>query len=142
MNNEILEAIQKSLPSMQMDALKAELAKLERLPALEKQIELLNKSLEEENKKYSDMTSKYYEVNTRAKKTDELNKQENELKVKMLELELKLEKEASKRVEALAMAAFRNPTVHKSYYKNETPANPSYGNLNSSTNGGETVSVD
>ena len=115
MTEEILKAIQNSLPAMQVEVLKGELKKAEQLPMKDQEIARLNSELDRVKKNLSEEQIKRFDADARAKKTEELKDQERDIKVKMLELELRLEKDASGRVERLAMAAFRNPSVHKSY---------------------------
>ena len=117
MNQEIIEAIQKSLPAIQMDALKTELAKAASVTQLQAQIKSLQDDLVSKDRQLSEAVSKRYEAEARAKKTDELAEQERNLKVQMLEIKLAAEINTANRVEALAMAAFRNPTIHKSFNK-------------------------
>lgn len=115
MSPEILEAVQKSLPARQMDALKAELAKAATVPGLNAQILQAQNRLDAEQKAHAETRTKLSEVDARAKKTEELEKKERDLKVQMLELELRLEREKYQAIDRLVYAAFRNPTISKSY---------------------------
>ena len=115
MNKEILEAVQKSLPAMQMDALKAELAKAESVPSLQSTINTLKSQIESMNNDRQKLVEQLNEVNVRAKKTEELKEQERNLRVKELEIKLQCEQAISSNIREMAMAAFRNPTITKSF---------------------------
>jgi len=117
MNQEIIEAIQKSLPAIQMDALKTELAKAAKVADLEITITTLRKQIEIERELQQSLSKSLAEANARAKKTEELELQERNLKVQMLEIKLQCEQVVSSNIKELAMAAFRNPTIHKSFNK-------------------------
>ena len=143
MTDEILKAIQNSLPAMQVDVLKAELKKAEQLPMKDQEIARLNGELDRIKKQLSEQQIKRYDADSRAKKTEELAEQERNIKVKMLELELKIEKDASARVEKLAMAAFCNPMIHKTYSTPlAVPGTKDYSGTVQTATGSETTTVD
>lgn len=115
MNQDILDAITKSLPSMQVDALKAELKKAERVPDLEKIIA----HLRECDANFQKTNSQQRQEIERLKKfeVDDLRIREEKrmLDVKILEIKLIAKEETLKAVSDLAHAAFRNPTVVKTF---------------------------
>ena len=113
MDQNILEAIQKSLPAMQMDALKKELEKA---------------SMHE--KLMSQLTECQKENSALRFERDKLKKLEDEMKfekekaqfvqrdfeLKKVQHELQCAKEITMAVKDLAHAAFRNPEIHKNYH--------------------------
>jgi hypothetical protein len=113
MNQEILEALRKSLPSIQVDLLKAELAKAEKLATVEHQLAKAH----EENKiiitQKDLLQSEVARLKAICKAEEELNKLKNEFEVERLKYQLAAEKEKTLAIKELAYAAFRNPTVIK-----------------------------
>lgn len=112
MDQNILEAIQKSLPAMQMDALKKELEKASM-----------------HDKLMSQLTECQKENSALRFERDKLKKLEDEMKfekekaqfvqrdfeLKKVQHELQCEKEITMAVKDLAHAAFRNPEIYKNY---------------------------
>lgn len=112
MTQEILEAIQKSLPAMQMDLLKKELDKAAKYDKLEKELQDSRNAHSALILKHDVLQKLEVEMKTEKEKAQLVQR---DFELKKLEYELKVEKEKTQAIKELAYAAFRNPTVHKSY---------------------------
>lgn len=133
MNNEILEAIKKALPSMQVDVINNELFKARKYDTLiEQHNDLKNihsKTLAEKEELYKDKEKiklTQQQLETKIKEYEDLKQS---LEIKMLKHELQCERNSNINLKDLMYAAFRNPTVHKSFSKNVVIPNNSYSNV-------------
>ncbi len=127
MTNEILEAIQKSLPTRQFKMFMEELEKAKKVPDLEEQ-------LKQRNQRIDDLINDNSKLMLSIKSETDLKIREEALKIGQQNLALELLKkdvECAKlslaKVENLAMAAFRNPEVHKSYHREVIDPSNTYG---------------
>ncbi|HAB99729.1 MAG TPA: hypothetical protein DCE71_07910 [Parachlamydiales bacterium] len=114
MNNEILEAVRKTLPELQMKELQEALKKASDYDRV------LN-SYEECSRKRNELERENIEFKSTVErcKNESLKAQEviREYEIKELRTQLNCAEAIAKEIKELAMAAFRNPTVVKSYNK-------------------------
>lgn len=115
MNKEILDAVTKHLPSMQMEVLKQELYKAQKYEELTNEITTLN--IENMNllKKVKDLSDKISNEEMLNKRVQAVEKREMALDVELLKKEIECHKFTLQKVYDLSVMAFRNPTVYKNY---------------------------
>lgn len=129
MDQSILEAITKSLPAMQMDALRKELEKADRYEGLAKEKEALRLegiNLAGQIMSLKDTLAKHAALDA---KTLEIEKRERNLELEMLKAKLSYESQSRNEIKELAYAAFRNPTVTKSYSRHVGVPSGGYTNV-------------
>lgn len=114
MNQEILEAIQKSLPTMQMDALKKELEKASMLDSIVNELNDYKNRLKEMADKYSKLLLIEDEMK---RKILDAEKTVRDFEIKALKVQIDKHISVADNIKELAMAAFRNPTIYKSFNK-------------------------
>ena len=113
MNQEMLDAIKKVLPSIQIETLNEELAKAKQLPAEQekvKQHQADSANLREQVRKHEAEISR---LNGLVKTQAELDKIKNDFEIQKLTYQLQAEKEKHSAVKELVSAVFRNPTYIK-----------------------------
>lgn len=139
MNKEIIDAITKSLPAMQVEVLNQELKKAGEYETLKLRFEDLNK----EASKYLDTITR---LTKQIKSEEELSireaaisDRERRYELEILKKDAQCSKDTLVAVRDLAMAAFRNPTVYKSYNK---PMEIQSGNYINQVTENETISTD
>lgn len=123
MDQNILDAIQKSLPAMQMDALKKELEKAGYYDKLMSQLSECQK--ENSGLRYERDALKKLEIEMRTEK-EKAQLIQRDFELKRLQHEVDTAKTVAKEIKELAMAAFRNPTIHKSYNRSIPLKNNEY----------------
>lgn len=111
MQTELLELIKKSLPSMQVDALKVELEKAARVPSLESKIVNLEKNLKETEDKHSQSLTRISEMSKEIADQKDLERRERSLKITLLEKEVSLINQSKSDLFELMKYAFRNPVI-------------------------------
>jgi hypothetical protein len=116
MDKEILDAITKSLSNMQMTALKEELAKASLLASVQNDLQKLRDAHSKQNIEMNDLMSL-------DRKFVDLEKRELKLEVELLKKDIACANLTLSHVRDLAMAAFRNPTIYKTFNK-QIPAQP------------------
>lgn len=123
MDQNILDAIQKSLPAMQMDALKKELEKAGHYDKLILQLSECQK--ENSGLRYERDSLKKLESEMRTEK-EKAQLIQKDFELKRLQHEVDSAKLVAKEIKDLAMAAFRNPTITKSFNRNIPLKNSEY----------------
>lgn len=111
----ILKAIQDSLPKMQVEALQKELEKAAKFDQLTKDLQA---SRDAHSKLILEHDSLKKLENEMKQKLEEALFVKREFEIKKLQHELACAKEVTNAVTNLAMAAFRNPTIVKSFNRN------------------------
>lgn len=114
MNSAILEAVRKSLPEMEMAALKAELAKAERLASVEAALSDARKSLDVSLAANKVLETKVAILEAKLIVQDAFERRERDLRVTLLETELKAQAASKQDLFALMNAAFRNTVRNRS----------------------------
>lgn len=137
MDQNILEAIQKSLPAMQMDALKKELEKAAMHEKLMSQ--LIECQKENSALRYERDSLKKLEVEMKTEK-EKAQLVQRDIELLKVKHELQCQKEILASVKELAMAAFRNPTVYKNWNRMAPVEGQPYSTHN--LNGSETETRD
>lgn len=142
MNQEILDAVAKALPKMQADVLHAELKKASEHQHLTSRVAELAQQLH-------DAKLDAARLSLIVKKDEELKARELEVQNKLRQLEIDLLKKdvqcanlVTSNVKELAMAAFRNPTVYKSYNKTIPDPNANYQGATIDVRGNENTSIE
>jgi molecular chaperone GrpE (heat shock protein) len=140
MDQNILDAIQKSLPAMQMDALKKELEKATMHDKLMSQLTECQKENSALRYERDGLKKLEVEMKTEKEKAQLMQRDFELLKVKH---ELECQKGIVNAVTNLAMAAFRNPTITKSFNRNIPLKNTEYASGSTmSENSFETETID
>lgn len=124
MNNEIMEAIKKTLPTMQVEALKIELDKASRLPSVQKDLDSCREQI-------SKLLSELNALRALEIYKNDLDKKSQAMEVEILKIKLCAESDKNAIIKELMFAAFRNPTIHKSF--NKMIAVPAGGHTNNVT---------
>lgn len=129
MNQDILEAIAKSLPAMQMDSLRKELekAKLYEQVAKEKQDEL--KISSDLRLQLIIKDSQIIDLKKQVLTKEDLEKRERDLQLELLKGKAQCAEQKYEAVKDLAYAAFRNPTVVKSFNRHVGVPSGGYTNV-------------
>lgn len=112
MNEEILDAIEKSLPSIQMEVLRKELEKASKHDDLVTSNKVLNDKSHRLEVELSYARSKIAKAEAEQSEAAEIKRK---FEIEKLKYELEAQKVISREIRELAMAAFRNPTVTKSF---------------------------
>lgn len=115
MNKEILDAIVKTLPQMQVEALQAELKKAAEYSRLVERLNDMTNGSIKLTEEISTLKAKLKKEEDLAKYEEELRRQDQNLKITLLQKDLDCAKEVANEVKQLAMAAFKNPTVTKTF---------------------------
>lgn len=119
MTKEIMELVAKSLPAMQVDALRGELKKASEHEELYKKVDTLSKqikALEEENRKLKALELSYDELNKRTTQQNlNLEKRERDLESAILKKELECVKQSKNDIFTLVSSVFRNTETRKTF---------------------------
>lgn len=119
MDQKILDAIQQSLPAMQMDALRKELDRAKMHDNVLDEFKELKVRYDLRQNEVNQLTSQVSELKNKILKQEELDKREQKLEVELMKKDLACAQQILAGVKELAMAAFRNPTIMKTYYRQE-----------------------
>jgi len=111
MNQEILEAIKKALPSIQVDFLKEELAKAEKLKSVQMLLDDAQNKIKELSNKIVTLNAEISSLNLLVKKEKDLKDIEEKFEVEKLKYQLQCEKEKLKSIENLTHTVFKNPRI-------------------------------
>lgn len=141
MDSELLDLVKKHLPAMQVDALRAELDKAKEVDRLQQRIKSLEDTHQSDLRENSSLRSEISRLKVFEAKADEVAKQERDIEIKLLKKDVECANSTLSRVENLAMSAFRNPTVYKSFSK-EVPQNNNGYQTTSRLHSDETTRVD
>lgn len=126
MNEEILKAIANALPSMQMEALRAELKKASEYDNLCKAVN----QLKDDNAKLKMELDKYKAIESQMQTAiRESNDIKNSFEKKRSDIELQCANSRIGDLKELMNAAFRNPTIHKSFNRHVPVPSNGYTNL-------------
>ncbi|MEO5348841.1 MAG: hypothetical protein H7836_04270 [Magnetococcus sp. YQC-3] len=121
MNKEILEAIAKTLPAMQAEILQRELTKAAAYDELKKKFDELAQVHKDATKivvEYENRRQEIKDLELQLKaKTKEYEDGKRDLELKMVKHELQCQMNVKQDLKDLMYAAFRNPTIHKSFSK-------------------------
>lgn len=142
MNEEILEAVKKSLPSMQVDLLKKELLQAGRVPGLESELATYRKNLADAQDVLATAKAACAELRSREVKLADLEKKERDLEVSRLKYELEAQRSHFSSMKEIVLAAFRNPTVYKNFNKTIPDPGANYQGATISVSGRESQSVE
>lgn len=113
MNQEMLDAIKKVLPSIQIETLNEELARAKQLqPALEK-IKSFESMISQKNDEISKHQAEIRRLEGLVRTQAELDKVKNDFEIEKLKYQLQAEKDKLQAVKELTTAVFRNPTFTK-----------------------------
>jgi hypothetical protein len=126
MTQEIMDAIAKSVPSMQMEALKAELKKAEDLPSITAQYEARGKKIEELSDTINTLQIRARAWENLATAEKALSLREQKLEVELLKKDLTCKQNVIDSQERLMMAVFRNPIFRKTMNGQEPCNNAQY----------------
>jgi len=138
MNKEIMEAVTKHLPAMQMEVLKQELEKEKLVDSLRDEMAILKVDKAKLAKTIEDITKNMVDQDILKKRVEVVEKREQALELEILKKDVQCSKDTLVAVRDLAMAAFRNPTVYKSYNK---PMEIQSGNYINQVTENETIST-
>lgn len=140
MTQDILDAVAKSLPVMQMELLRKELENAARVPDLEKRL----KDREQEISKLNQTAQHHWMADQKLKEAKERYedafKKEAELKYELLKKDYECEKHVNANLKELMHAVFKNSTVRKNAFISKNESGSSYSNSSESVS--ETVEVD
>lgn len=113
MNQEVMDAIKKVLPSIQIETLNEELARAKQLqPALEK-IKSFETMIVTKNDEISKHQAEVRRLEGLVRTQAELDKIRNDFEIEKLKYQLQAEKEKHQAVKDLVSSVFRNPTFVK-----------------------------
>lgn len=119
----ILKAIQDSLPKMQVEALQKELEKASKFDQLTKDLQASRDAHSKLILEHDALKKLEHEMKQKLEETLFIKR---EFEIKTLKIQLECAKEVTTAVTNLAMAAFRNPTVVKSFNRNIPLKNNEY----------------
>jgi len=126
MTKEIMDLVTKSLPAMQVEALRSELAKAARVPELEK----ANADLRE---RYDACNQKLLALENRVKKQEEIDakladiaKREQRFEVELLKKDVESHKMTASMQNDLIRAAFKSPAIQRSMWEEKIDPNNIY----------------
>jgi len=129
MDQSILDAISKALPAMQMDVLRNELQRASEYEGLKQLNGELSSTIARQSKENVELTKKLIEHETLDTKRSILEAKERALDIELLKIKVSCAEEKYAAVKDLAYAAFRNPTVQKSYNRHVGIPSGGYQNL-------------
>lgn len=136
LNKEILEVLAKSLPGMQMDALREELKKAEQVDALKHELQNTKTSRDTFQEKYNETLNLTAKLQTELNKHNALAEREQSLENILLKKELELTKTSRQEIYNLASIVFKYP---QRFYSESGNSYSSNGNTNFNKNGSEDI---
>ncbi|MBK7892856.1 MAG: hypothetical protein IPJ84_18990 [Bdellovibrionales bacterium] len=136
MTKEIMDAIEKSLPSMQMEVLRKDLEKASKYDAVLSENSVLR---EKNNRLEIDLSSVRSKIAKAETEISDAADVKRKFEIEKLKYELESQKCISREIRELAMAAFRNPTVIKSFSRQVAVPSGGYAHCASES---ETQSVE
>jgi hypothetical protein len=141
MTQEIMDIVAKSLPAMQVDALRSELAKAARVGGLEADIKVKESSIRDLQAKLGAAEEKNRRIDSMEAKQAELDKKEQRLEVELLKKDVANKDYCIGMQKELMQCVFRNPTYTKSMSGTEPQTGGQYGGT-VSTNRHEHITQD
>lgn len=139
MLEELLEAVKKNLPQMQVELLRQEFKKAEEFDGLIKEKERLLNEKRQLQDSINSLTTQLVSLKQQMKPQEELEKRERDLQLTLVNNNLKAEQDKNNQLRELMYAAFRNPTVNKSFIQPFMNQQTGYMNTGS---GNETTTVE
>lgn len=139
MTQEIMDLVAKSLPAMQVEALRSELAKAATVVTLQQTIKERDATIAEHRKTTADLERRARSWDDLEAKQKAVDVREQKLEVELLKEQLKSKDYCISMQKELMQCAFKSPVYHK--YTNEQIPVPS-GTFLQNHNKSETISQD